>query len=1259
MPSKTFYPNTITESGCNHCKDWTDKSNLKKNGDYAQCGPIAQKTGTKNTPSKLTVTNFKVNIPTGAMITKIKVEYAHQKAPYKGNNVNVSAPTITLVNVSGKSANGSIPTTKMTEKSVSFNFKPSTSSITSSKFGVSIRYPSNTNAKQGYLRLKYVRVVVTYTEAKYTVSISKAETLSKTIGDTIDLNVNVNNLNKVNYSPGVTIILPEGVTFNKKVSGAGSFSKSGSKITWKPGLSSSKSSANAVIKLNLDTLGQKTISIKENVTNNTAKVNVTVTPKKVETSVSTINIPTSPTSINITNQEEDTLETVHLVVNEWSDVSTISADENLMGNEDFSILITGSPTIEVINFGQERPLSQELMSTPAIFFKSQFNENQLNIKFKGTEVGLFKIQVYYGLPGYGGTYGTLDSVLYNEFYLNIRPDESELSTPILSLLKIEGEELNRLSDGYSYTVQSYIKSSGKILVLDDSNTYSHETTTTKHTTEITSVQNIGADFTLEFDLVSSESSLDNYICFLNLSSTETYNPREDVPFYTVGLGGSMDGEAVIWFRKNEETHTFTGGSIGIDMDWVHFKIIKEGNSFKFYANGDLITTQTIDWFNEVSEWVLAIGNTDIFDVNIKNILFYWGDGDTYVRDWYKNFRIAVFNNIIEGENVTHQKEYSISGRALNLDFPEYPLENYNYDISWDNTSFLDIVGYHRDVSLGLNRALITSENGELPLEFDNIRRLTPVHIGDNGEISQPPEIVNLTIRIINKNTNELVRKELHIITVNNEDTDIIESIIDSKDYENLTINEIFKNAEYWSTPLSDVNTFENKKVEFSYDEKYPLYLLFVGDYPEGDPESSKLIFTSPILMEESTEDTDEQSIFPVPIQGVISDVEESSQLNLENYQSSNSIVLSDFDVGDIETNEEMSILGIQVNFDVEITEDMLIFVTLINPNGVPGGRSIAIQKEDLYETNGKISIGGAYDLWGFDIVDMVNLDNWQVKVMFINPFSNNNPSQIIFDNVELVFYVKNIQNQLVNCYVNGKDTRHYGMFLDSVVIPSGLKTNVKYLDIDGTDRNEAYRQNIDKKEITIKFYVEGCTIEETTEMLKLIGKLFSNKRDSLNRPIPNQIEFTHYPGEYWNVILEDPIDSDVENATYSSTLKLIVPDGTSYRTEETVTGVVGTCSSIAKINPIITFIPEVHADSFTITESKSNQILRIFYSNFEEGDICELDCINRILYLIRGDESIDISDAVDWNADWFVLYGDYYFETSNCMVQTISFTERG
>ena len=117
---------------------------------------------------------------------------------------------------------------------------------------------------------------------------------------------------------------------------------------------------------------------------------------------------------------------------------------------------------------------------------------------------------------------------------------------------------------------------------------------------------------------------------------------------------------------------------------------------------------------------------------------------------------------------------------------------------------------------------------------------------------------------------------------------------------------------------------------------------------------------------------------------------------------------------------------------------------------------------------------------------------------------------------------------------------------------------MKYLEIDGADRNDAYRQNIDKKEIEIKFNVLGCTIEETTEFLKMIGKLFSNQRDELNRPIPNQLELSHYPDEYWDVILEDPIDSDVENASYSSTLKLVVPDGTSYNTEDTVTSTIGT-----------------------------------------------------------------------------------------------------
>ncbi|DBA59613.1 TPA_asm: distal tail protein [Methanobrevibacter gottschalkii virus vir075] len=480
------------------------------------------------------------------------------------------------------------------------------------------------------------------------------------------------------------------------------------------------------------------------------------------------------------------------------------------------------------------------------------------------------------------------------------------------------------------------------------------------------------------------------------------------------------------------------------------------------------------------------------------------------------------------------------------------------------------------------------------------------------------------------------------------------------DSENLTMEEIFKNAIYWSNSIKEGNNFELLTCEFIYDEDYPLYLLFTGDYPEGDPVGSSLQFTTPVIKED--EGMNNQCIFPEPIRGIISKDDSLSQLTLGSFESSNPIRLYDFDTNDIESLEKISILGFQVNITCDVTDNLILLVKLINPNGVTRERSIQITntRDDRI-----VSLGGAFDLWGFDVGDLKNLDEWQVEIIVSNPWNNVSESVLTIEHVELIFFANKIKDYLIKCYLNGQDTSHYGMFLEEVDIPTGLKTDVKYLDNAGTDRNDAYRQNIDKKEITIKFSIHGCTLEETTNMLRLIGALFTNKRDELNRPIPNNLEFSHYPGQYWPVIMEDPIDSDVGTVDYSSTLKLIVPDGTSFSTRETVTSFAGNINSIAKINPTLELIPSPEANQVTIRELESKQVMVLNYDSFVEGDIVQVDCENQKVWLKRYSSEIeeymdyDITFSADWHCDWFSLIGAYYFECENATLRTVSFIERG
>ena len=241
----------------------------------------------------------------------------------------------------------------------------------------------------------------------------------------------------------------------------------------------------------------------------------------------------------------------------------------------------------------------------------------------------------------------------------------------------------------------------------------------------------------------------------------------------------------------------------------------------------------------------------------------------------------------------------------------------------------------------------------------------------------------------------------------------------------------------------------------------------------------------------------------------------------------------------------------------------------------------------------------------------------------------------------------------------------------------GVETDTEYMEISGTDTTNAYRMNIDKKEIKIDFSVKGCTIEETTRFMERIAKLFTNPRDILNRPQTNRIEFSHFPNRYWEVVMEKPIDNEVEFVEYEGTVKLVVPAGTSYNIESTTTSAMGTNSGIAKVNPLIqispnqskiTILEEFTNQKFTINESEVN----INGFSFNENDIIRIDCEDRKVYyypLNEGDtmdslieeahEHIDITHAVDFNSKWFVIYDDYKFTTDNtCDIHFVQFFER-
>lgn len=624
---------------------------------------------------------------------------------------------------------------------------------------------------------------------------------------------------------------------------------------------------------------------------------------------------------------------------------------------------------------------------------------------------------------------------------------------------------------------------------------------------------------------------------------------------------------------------------------------------------------------------------EVYDAT-ENVLIYSRSG--WVWAWRK---VTIVSQ--SGQEITVSPlNYTLSS--------DYLMQN-NFKITTPG-EYIIIITDCDDETIRLKQINISVRPSNLSLPHLSMLKLSSEELNRLGEVNYN---VKSWLKIVSSES--YVRdwlKNFRIGVFNNE----IESS-QTIDYDSLTVEDIFENAAYWSDPLTGLNTFEEITCNFEYDEDYPVYIILTGDYPEGNPDTSYIQFTNPTISENETNDN--QCIFPVPIKNIVS--EGLSELSLDSFESSNSVLLYDLDSNDVETTDTVSITGFQVNVTVDSSDNVLMLGKLINQNGVPGERSIQIRNTS---ENRVISLGGPYDLWGFDVEDMVSLDDWKVEISFTNLWSNTAESVVTIEDVELVFYVNKIRNHLVKCYVNGKDTRHYGMFIQNVVVPSGLKTNVDYLDVKGSDNNDALCQTIEPKEIAIDFKIIGCTFEETTAKLQRLGKLFSNIREDPKKPIPNKLEFSNYPGQYWNVIMESPIDHKIDVSNYEGTIKLTVPDGTSWSTEDTVTGVVGYVSSIAKINPVITILPEP-TNNITVSELESKQNLIIHHDeDFVNGDVLELDCRARKLVLQRFSEESqgfvqsDISGAIDWHSDFFSIIGEYHFDCTNGLIQTVAFTER-
>lgn len=471
-----------------------------------------------------------------------------------------------------------------------------------------------------------------------------------------------------------------------------------------------------------------------------------------------------------------------------------------------------------------------------------------------------------------------------------------------------------------------------------------------------------------------------------------------------------------------------------------------------------------------------------------------------------------------------------------------------------------------------------------------------------------------------------------------------------------TPTEIFESCRNWSDSLTAINVWEDHSTEFTYDKNYPVYIIMTGSFLEDTYyDECNFKFTDINLVESDEDYIENYCQFPVPILNILDENNVSSE-NISVHKEGNVLKLYDLPFEDeFGTGEKYSIRGIELHLTCEVTNPIIANAILRDPHGQIGQESLTLSpgiEEYVF--------GGKYNLWGFKIGEIEQLNQWEIHLVLSNIFEN--PDDYVEVNIMnaycSIYYEILEGSQVSKFYVEGENLEWYGAFIQDYELPAGIQTDTKFLNIDGTDTNSAYRMNIREKEMTIEFDIDGCNLKDSTALLNEITKLFTNKRDELDQPIPKKIEANFLPDDYFEYILEKGIEANVELTGYKCKAKLTIPDGTSFKKNQTITNANGIVTSLAKVSPYIVVIPSDNI--LTVDEKVTGQKFTATNDSWI-GKYVEIDCEDRVLWLRDTEDAdpVNITGSVDINSDWFTIDDVYRFNGTNCIINSVAFTERG
>lgn len=345
------------------------------------------------------------------------------------------------------------------------------------------------------------------------------------------------------------------------------------------------------------------------------------------------------------------------------------------------------------------------------------------------------------------------------------------------------------------------------------------------------------------------------------------------------------------------------------------------------------------------------------------------------------------------------------------------------------------------------------------------------------------------------------------------------------------------------------------------------------------------------------------------------------------------------------TNPLSLFSGIELKLNSFAASNSGIEVSLESSNG-----NISSAKSSYISRTGTITFGGMTDLWDLDSTDIEG----ETLTLHIT-FTNTTREQATFTYNNILFTLYYVEDQTGGAdgfTANNIHSVNYQLLLLDVDLPEGPEREVGTVNFPLSDGETVVNHSFKSKDIKIKFVVWGETLDEAKVKLRNISQWLTNDRNTLSIPVPYELVFDFEDDMTYHVILNDPIDTEINYTAIECEATFNVPSGVALTSETKITGPVGTNNGITKIKPVVTVLCD-GSTGITITDTISEQSIMID-EEITDGTLITIDCDART---ILDEADNDYTTSVNIESIWFNFFTSYDLSCTGGQVQSVSFKE--